>query len=159
MRGRKRQPTKLKELKGTVDERWINPDEAEVKPIKEIPKPPVKLNARGKALWDDACRWLKDIDMLHGIDLQSLAAYCREMAMYHQCMEMVEKDGAVIPFENGKQEMMQINPAYKAAKIAFDNAMKVADKFGFNPSSRSQLSIKAAQPDSPIMKLLNAANG
>jgi P27 family predicted phage terminase small subunit len=159
MKGRRRQPTKVKEMKGTLDKRWSN----EESPIPAAQKgrldPPVALTDDAMKLWDDACKWLKEIDMLHGIDSQSLAAYCREMAMYHKCMDIVDKQGAVIPFENGRQEMTQINPAYKAAKIAFDNAMKVADKFGFNPSSRSHLNLKAVEPDSPIMRLLTAANG
>jgi P27 family predicted phage terminase small subunit len=95
--------------------------------------------------------------MLHGIDLQSLAMYCREMSIYHFCMDIVQKEGVVKAFENGAQRMDQINPHYKVAKIALDNANKLADKFGFNPSARASLKAAPQQAKSAEMNLLRLA--
>lgn len=157
MRGRKRQPTAVKKLKGTDDPRWINPDEPMPDVLDSIPAPPVSLDVDELKIWNQSCHYLKEVSMLHGIDLQSLAMYCREMATYHRCMDIVRKEGVVKEFENGAQRMDQINPHYKAAKLALESANKLADKFGFNPSARASLKASPQQAKSAAMGLLKLA--
>lgn len=157
MRGRKRQPTAVKKLKGTADPRWVNPDEPTPDVLDSIPPPPVSLDIDELKIWNDSCRYLKEVAMLHGIDLQSLAMYCREMATYHRCMDIVRKEGVVKEFENGAQRMDQINPYYKVAKMALENANKIADKFGFNPSARASLKASPQKTQSAGMSLIKLA--
>lgn len=157
MRGRKRQPTAVKVLKGTDDPRWINPDEPKPDVLGAIPAPPVSLDIDELTIWNDSCHYLKEVSMLHGIDLHSLAIYCREMATYHRCMDIVRKEGVVKEFENGAQRMDQINPYYKVAKMALESANKIADKFGFNPSARASLKASPQKAKSAAMNLLKLA--
>lgn len=147
MKGRKRQPTKLKELNGNVDKRWINKDEPKPEALTILPEPPVKLTKPVRVIWDFYCKYLKELNMLHAIDMHGLVMFCKELGIYYYCMEQVDKMGVVKGFKNGSQEMEQINPFYKAANLAFDRACKLADKFGFNPSARASLKMQGEQPD------------
>jgi P27 family predicted phage terminase small subunit len=70
------------------------------------------------------------------IDVLLIDALARELEEYHTCMNVIKQEGSVRKFANGKQELMQIHPARKAAKLALDNALKLAKEFGLTTKSR-----------------------
>jgi len=108
---------------------------------------------------------LASLDLLKESDKYLIEAFCRELDLYHKCMSEVEKEGVVIDFSNGKQEMQQINPHYKAAKIALDNVFKIGKEFGLTTNSRLRLIanmpiIDKDEPKDPIAALrMSSKNG
>ena len=69
-----------------------------------------------------------------------LVAYAREMAIYHDLMLEVEKEGFTIEVETKNGTMTQINPKRKIAEAALANAKSLAVEFGFTPASRNRVS-------------------
>lgn len=65
------------------------------------------------------------------------------MGIYYDMADEMKKrgNGPVRNFTNGKQRMKIINPVYKASCMALANAVKLADKFGFNPAARARINV------------------
>lgn len=100
---------------------------------------------------------IRDNGLFELVDNLLIDVFCRELAIYHTCMQDVESRGVVLSFMNGQQEMEQINPSYKAAKIALDNALKIGKDFGFTTRSRVLLSAHLIEPEvkkDPLAELM-----
>ena len=63
-----------------------------------------------------------------------------EMALYHDMMSDIEKEGVTIEVETKNGTVMQINPKRKIAEGALSSAKMLATEFGMTPSSRSRVS-------------------
>lgn len=95
-----------------------------------------------------------------GSDSIIISALAKELVLYHTCMADVDSRGPVIIYYNGAQQMEQINPSYKAAKIALDNVKALAKESGFTMRSRILMSshfIKKEEEVDPIAELLKRA--
>ena len=142
MRGKKRLPTAVKELKGTLEKSRLVNNEMATSQVVTMPDAPLFLNQEGADEWDIVSNELAKIKMLHLTDLSILAAYCNEMGIYRSISaelggnfteQTVDKDG--------KLRMTKINPKYKVMQAALQNAIKLSTQFGFTPSSRASLSM------------------
>jgi len=142
MKGRKKIPTKIKELKGTLEKSRLVGNEMETSAVVSMPDAPFFLNQEGADEWQIVSNELAKIKMLHLTDLSILAAYCNEIGIYRNISaelggnfteQTVDKDG--------KLRMTKINPKYKVMQNALQNAIKLATQFGFTPSSRASLSM------------------
>jgi len=74
MRGRKKIPTKIKELKGTIEKSRLVGNEMETSAVVSMPSAPSFLNSQGADEWHLVTNELADIKMLHLTDLSILAA-------------------------------------------------------------------------------------
>ena len=72
-----------------------------------------------------------------GTDL--LVAYCREMALYHDMMKDLEKEGYTVKVETKMGFITQVNPKRKIAENALSAAKALAVEFGMTPSSRNRV--------------------
>ena len=142
MKGRKKIPTSVKELKGTLEKSRLVDNEMATSQVVTMPDAPLFLNQEGADEWDIVSNELAKIKMLHLTDLSILAAYCNEMGIYRSISaelggnfteQTVDKDG--------KLRMTKINPKYKVMQNALQNAIKLSTQFGFTPSSRASLSM------------------
>lgn len=109
---------------------------------------------------------LREFGISQPADAPLVDAYCREMMLYKSCMDDVAAEGVVMDFENGKQVMQQINPKYKAAKLALDSAMKLATQFGLTLKARVAMANhlfdvpeENDDPLSAVIKNIKAASG
>ena len=68
-RGRKKVPTKIKELQGTIKPERMMENEMQVALVQTIPLAPEWLSEIGKTEWLKVCSELFNRQMLHQIDL------------------------------------------------------------------------------------------
>ena len=66
-------------------------------------------------------------------------AYCREMALYHDMMKDLEKEGYTVKVATKTGFITQVNPKRKIAESALSAAKALAVEFGMTPSSRNRV--------------------
>ena len=140
-RGRKKLPTKIKELQGTLKTERVIENEMTVALVPEIPNPPEWLTEIGKEEWLKVCGELFHKRMLHQIDLRLIEAYCNAMALHIETEMMLREKGRIQVFKNedGSIKHTQSVPFQKIANDALDRALKLATQFGFTPSARTSI--------------------
>ena len=139
-KGRKKIPTKIKELQGTLEKsRQIN--EMQVAEVIKLPNVPKHLTSIGKQQWQIVCQELYNKKMLFEVDLSLLAAYCNEIALYIEMEQFLRKKGRIQYFYNndGSVKYSQSVPEQKISRDALNNALKLAREFGFTPSARASI--------------------
>jgi len=142
MRGRKKTPTKLKELKGSLRKCREVSNEMQTTNVVSMPKAPSFLNQHGADEWDLVTNELANIKMLHLTDLSILAAYCNEIGIYREIAQELQGNFTEQTVDkDGRLRASKIAPKYKVMQNALQNAMKIATQFGFTPSSRASLSM------------------
>ena len=72
-----------------------------------------------------------------GVDL--LVSYAREIALYHDMMRDLEKEGYTIDVETKFGTSTVVNPKRKVAESALATAKALAAEFGMTPASRSRV--------------------
>ncbi len=140
-RGRKRLPTKIKELQGTLKPERVIENEMTVSLVPKVPAPPDWLTEIAKEEWIKLCNELYNKKMLHQIDLRLIEAYCNAMALHIETEMMLREKGRIQIFKNedGSIKHTQSVPFQKIANDALDRALKIATQFGFTPSARSAI--------------------
>ena len=140
-RGRKKIPTKIKELQGTVKAERMMENEMKVSLVQNIPKAPKWLSVIGKNEWIKVCSELYNKRMLHQIDLLLLEAYCNAISLHIETEQHLRINGRIQEFTNpdGTLKHTQALPHQKIANDALDRALKIATQFGFTPSARSSI--------------------
>jgi P27 family predicted phage terminase small subunit len=142
MRGRKKTPTKLKELKGSLRKCREVSNEMQTTNVVSMPQAPSFLNQHGADEWDLVTNELANIKMLHLTDLSILAAYCNEIGIYREIAQELQGNFTEQTVDkDGRLRASKIAPKYKVMQNALQNAMKIATQFGFTPSSRASLSM------------------
>ena len=120
MKGRKKLPDNIKALRGT-DQPCRMSDKPAVQTSSVISLPKVGLKGTAKKIF-------------------VVVAYAREMALYHDMMSDIEKEGVTIEVVTKTGVVTQINPKRKIAEGALSSAKMLATEFGMTPSSRSRVS-------------------
>jgi len=140
-RGRKKIPTKIKKLQGTLKAERALENEMTASLVSKIPVAPEWLSAIGKAEWMKVCLELFNKQMLHQIDLRLLEAYCNAISLHIETEIYLRENGRIQEFKNpdGTIKHMQAVPYQKIANDALDRALKIATQFGFTPSARSSI--------------------
>tara|TARA_R110002051_G_scaffold98296_1_gene168430 strand:+ start:1410 stop:1886 length:477 start_codon:yes stop_codon:yes gene_type:complete len=140
-RGRKKVPTKIKKLQGTLKTERMLDNEMQVSLVTTIPPAPEWLSEIGKTEWQLVCAELYNKRMLHQIDLRLLEAYCNAISLHIETEQMLRDKGRIQVFKNadGTIKHMQAVPYQKIANDALDKALKIATQFGFTPSGRTSI--------------------
>ena len=138
--GRKKKPTQIKKLQGTLTPGRYLENEMQVAAAEEIPSAPVYLNEKAKLEWQIVATELYHKNMLHLVDMSLLSAYCNEIGIYLEASEYINEHGTVErTYRHGKMYSSKIRPEAKVARDALANAIKLATQFGFTPSSRASI--------------------
>jgi len=142
MKGRKKIPTKIKELQGTIKPCRIVENEMQVALVPEIPDPPAWLSEIGQNEWTKVCSELFGKQMLHQIDLRLIEAYCNAISLHIETEMMLREKGRIQIYKNddGSLKHAQAVPFQKIANDSLERALKIATQFGFTPTSRSSIS-------------------
>tara|TARA_R110000765_G_scaffold134963_1_gene233946 strand:- start:1192 stop:1668 length:477 start_codon:yes stop_codon:yes gene_type:complete len=141
-RGRKRLPTKEKELRGTLKAERVVANEMTVQVVQNLPSPPEWLTEIGKEEFIKVTSELYNKQMLHQIDLKLIEAYCNSMALHIETEMMLREKGRIQVYRNtdGTIKHTQSVPYQAIADKALDKALKIAVQFGLTPSARSTIS-------------------
>lgn len=157
MAGRRPKPTALKLLTGNPGKRPLNDSEPH---FGGSPKCPSWLPKVAKAEWRRVAAELEALDMLRSVDTAALAAYCLAFARWRSAEEIVEREGQIhdepILDKNGTVvgHKKKRHPATTVAREERAAMIKAAALFGFDPSSRSRLSVapKGKNPDDDLTR-------
>ena len=141
-KGRKKTPTRLKELQGTLEKSRTLENEMMVELCPAVPAPPEWLSELAKEEWSKVTMELYNKQMLHHIDLRLIEAYCNAIALHIETEQMLRDKGRIQVFKNadGSLKHMQAVPYQKIANDALDRALKLATQFGLTPTSRTSIS-------------------
>jgi len=141
-KGRKSIPTKVKQIRGTFRQDQSVTNEMIPSRVDGIPKPPTILVKEAATLWNETVKELYELDMLHGVDLPLLAAYCQEMATYFECSAYIQDKGKTYEDSHGNPHT---RPEVIIQRNSLDRALKLATQFGFTPSARCKIEAPAKQ--------------
>ena len=151
-KGRKKLPSKIKEMQGTdVPCRTIE-NEMQVDLVSQIPEAPNLLSEIGKQEWYKITQQLYNLEMLYKIDLRLIEAYCNEMSLYIETETMLREKGRIQAFRNpdGTLKHAQAVPYQKIAKDALNSALKLAVQFGLTPVARASISAPTTNNNTQI---------
>lgn len=141
-RGKHKLSNEQKILRGTNQPCRMSDEVDASQKLATIPK--VKLKGVAKKIFEYTATELLHKNLLDLVGLDLLVAYCREMAIYHELMAEVEKEGFTIEIETKNGTTTIVNPKRKVAESALANAKSIASDYGFTPASRSRISGLAA---------------
>lgn len=141
-KGRKKLPTAMKEMQGTLEKSRVLENEMQVDLVSQLPEAPELLSTIGVEEWYKVTSQLFNLKMLHHIDLRLIESYCNEMALYIECESELRKNGRVDIFKNTNGDIIrsQAKPFVKMKNDALNNALKLAAQFGLTPVARANIS-------------------
>ena len=139
MKGRKKLPDNIKALRGT-DQPCRMSDKPAVQTAMVVKLPKVGLKGTAKKIFAVVATELMHNNLLDVYGVDMIVAYAREMALYHDMMTEVEREGVTIEVVTKNGVVTQINPKRKVAEGALASAKSLATEFGMTPSSRSRVS-------------------
>ena len=141
-KGRKKLPTKIKQMQGTLDKSRELKNEMQVSLIQALPSPPKWLTPLAQEQWINVTKELYRIEMLHNVDLILLESYCNAIAVHIETEQYLRDNGRVNHYYNqdGSLRHSQSKPEVKISNDSLANALKIAVQFGFTPSSRGSIS-------------------
>ena len=139
MKGRKKLPDNIKALRGT-DQPCRMSDKPAVQTAMVVKLPKVGLKGTAKKIFAVVATELMHNNLLDVYGMDMIVAYAREMALYHDMMTEVEREGVTIEVVTKNGVVTQINPKRKVAEGALASAKSLATEFGMTPSSRSRVS-------------------
>ena len=141
-KGRKKLPTAMKEMQGTLEKSRVLENEMQVDLVSQLPEAPELLSTIGVEEWYKVTSQLFNLKMLHHIDLRLIESYCNEMALYIEGESQLRKNGRVDIFKNTNGDIIrsQAKPYVKMKNDALNNALKLAAQFGLTPVARANIS-------------------
>lgn len=145
MTGRKKIPTQIKKVRGTLRKDRELENQMEVEKIGNLPKPPNWLSKIGKEQFGIVCNQLNDLNMLFKVDLKLIEAYSNSIALHIECEQALREKGRVQVYtdEDGNPKHAQVVPLQSISKSSLDQAIKLASQFGLTPSARTKISSPA----------------
>lgn len=131
----KRTPTKIKKITGTYRKDEALDNELVVPHIKEVELPSALINDYANCEWLKVTGILSELDMLAETDTSILLAYCNEIGKYFSCVDLLKSGLTVLAPSGYEQQRAEVG----IANTSLANAIKLADKFGFNPAARTKI--------------------
>jgi P27 family predicted phage terminase small subunit len=141
-RGRPPKPTALKLLTGNPGKRPIN--KAEPAPVAAALDAPEWLDPMGCAFWERYAPQLIAFGLLTELDVPEFAAACQQESLYQRLMATILR----APMGKRAQSLA------RRADAALANRDRILARFGFDPASRSKLSVKAPEPEDEFEALM-----
>tara|TARA_R100000781_G_C4030332_1_gene110378 strand:+ start:118 stop:594 length:477 start_codon:yes stop_codon:yes gene_type:complete len=141
-KGRKKIPSKLKQMQGTEKKCRVIENEMQVDLVKEIPEVPDWLSEIGKKEWKKVTTQLYNLEMLHAVDLKLIEAYCNEISLYLECEMKLRKENRIDEFKSSQGDLLrrQASPLIKIKNDALNNSLRLAAQFGLTPVARASIS-------------------
>ena len=149
MAGRKRKPTKQKELSGTLQPCRTNKKE----PKLSIEKPlvPDWLPDYAQEFWHEISDLLIKMDVLTKADRTALALFANTYAEYRKADAFLQEHG--FSYETTNTQGDKMHRAYPEQAIRSDShrrLMSLMSEFGMTPASRSKVSSGSGAEEDPF---------
>ena len=132
--GRKKLPTNLKLVKGTLQN--CRENEHEPTPPHEGVKMPSDMTPEAKKHWRKISAQLKKARVLTVMDVDALAAYCELYAGWRHATDMIATEGPVVIGEKG---FAIRSPWFEVSQRYLENMKKMLTEFGMTPASRPKI--------------------
>lgn len=133
----KKTPTAIKKLIGTHKPSESLENEMSVPSIDKADLPLGVLNSFAENEWLKVTGVLSSLGMLAETDTSMLLAYCNSMGLYFEMMLKLKQDKEYVYLAPNKQIIQRAE--LKVGNDALSFAIKLSDKFGFNPAARTKI--------------------
>ena len=151
-KGRKKTPTKIKAMQGTLEKSRLVENEMTVDVVSNLPEAPSWLSNIAKEQWLKVTQQLFNLQMLHEVDLILIESYCNEIALYKECEIELRNSKRIDEFTSSEGMVLrrQANPLVKRKNDALNNALKIASQFGLTPVARASISAPVTNNNTQI---------
>ena len=138
--GRRRQPLKIAEMKGTARKRkHRDGDTVEVDVPGSYPRCPIDLSDVAKTEWKRIAKILGSVGgMIKCTDRVALTSYCHAWAQFWELDAIVTSEGQILEDKGGKHYR---NPAAVALSDARMALLRFSQELGFTPAARSRVRV------------------
>ncbi len=165
MRGRKKEPTRLHEVKGTT--RRDRANDAEPVPPPRPPQIPAWLDGRSRAgrLWKEIGALLDEMGVMTSADEHAVAMLCDALSEYVECREYVKKHGLtyesvvmveVADGEERERRIVRPRPEVAMYQDAFKRVKSLLPEFGLTPSARARLKAEPKKAPDELADFLSS---
>jgi P27 family predicted phage terminase small subunit len=153
--GRHRQPTSLKLLLGNPRKENLTAlQAAEPKSPAAGINPPDDLTGIALEKWRESVPMLATMRVWGESERETWARYCRIHALWHECYEIVKRQGQTYEKPSG---MIAARPETSLLLQYGAQLIRLECEFGLTPSSRSGAATRAADMDDPMAAFLREA--
>jgi len=142
MAGRKPLPTKVKQLKGTLQKCRTNPREPQ--PVGELVDPPQYMSEGAQSAWRYALECAPP-QLLKRLDMSVLEVWACAADLYRKAQIGLAKTGLLVKAPNTGVPMQ--SPYLAIANKQAQIMTKAATEMGFSPASRSRVVMPADTRD------------
>ena len=151
-KGRKKIPTKIKEMQGTLEKSRTIENEMVVDLVSKLPTAPDWLSEIGKEEWNKVTAQLFNLEMLYSVDLRLVEAYANEISLYLECEMKLRKENRIDEFHSSEGTVLrrQASPLVKMKNDALNNSLKLAAQFGLTPVARSSIAAPVTNNNTQI---------
>ena len=136
MAGRKRLPTEIKRIKGTLQLSRTHPSEP--KPAGTLAEPPAYMNDGAQAAWRYAIECAPP-NLLTRLDRSVLEIWACAADLYRQAQQGLQTTGLLVPAPVSGVPM--VSPYLSIANKQAQVMTRAAIEMGFTPSSRSKVGV------------------
>jgi len=145
MRGRKKTPAKVLQLRGNAGRRPLNLDEPKV--TLGIPESPAFLSETARKYWDSHVVDLDTAGILARVDIGILAAYCTALANLEIAERQIQTEGYTQFAESSGEKK---SPWVLIAKESRDQIRSLGSELGLTPASRARLKATPKVAEDPF---------
>ena len=151
-KGRKKIPTKIKEMQKTVEKSRSIENEMVVDQVSELPIVPEWLSEIGKSEFKKVTTQLFNLGMLYSVDLKLVEAYSNEISLYLECEMKLRTINRIDEFESSEGIVLrrQASPLLKIKNDALNNSLKLATQFGLTPVARASIAAPVTSNNTQI---------
>ena len=151
-KGRKKIPTKIKEMQKTVEKSRSIENEMVVDQVSELPIVPEWLSEIGKSEFKKVTTQLFNLGMLYSVDLKLVEAYANEISLYLECEMKLRTINRIDEFESSEGIVLrrQASPLLKIKNDALNNSLKLATQFGLTPVARASIAAPVTSNNTQI---------
>ena len=146
-RGRKPQPTAVKEISGAFKKTPHRRNASEPTPPPGSPDCPDYLCDLAKIEWWYMCGVLDEMGLLSRADRAALEIYCQTFAQWREACQMVAKEGAVVQMQTTAGSIAKRNPLDILRERTAATCSRLLAEFGLTPSSRSRVQVEKKSTD------------
>jgi P27 family predicted phage terminase small subunit len=134
-KGRKKLPTNLKVIKGTIRKVRENEKEPQFLILNELPEPPEYFSDYARKIYLETGLQLITNGILTKIDFEIFLAYITELARYKDSQMQLHKLGHILKIDNKPV----VNPYLRVSEKSILILLRIACEFGLTPAARSKV--------------------
>jgi P27 family predicted phage terminase small subunit len=152
---RPKKPKQIKEIQGTLRPSRELSNPMEVESLSTIPAAPDGLDKVGQDTWYSTASKLQELGLLSDLDLVMLKEYCYQVSIMQKAKKCIDEEGMTIIMQNKGGGMYPVKSPYIAIyNEALTHSCRIAQQFGFTPSSRQSISLPQQKKGGKLTSLI-----